>query len=147
VANVGPGRRAIRRSALAGPHPELGSSCHLQNGAGQAARQDFEDAFHKAGERHERVWVFISVVMLSLLMVGTLFFVAVNSPVQSVERNPRQRGYQPGRSGETPCATIARPAAIVASSAFAEVASSTTAAKRSRPRLTRVYAPRYGLNP
>jgi cytochrome c oxidase subunit 2 len=41
------------------------------------ARQDFEDAFQKAGERHERVWVFSSIVMLSLLMVGTLYFVVL----------------------------------------------------------------------
>ena len=35
----------------------------------------FEDAFHRAAERHERVWVFVSIVLLSLLMLGTMFFV------------------------------------------------------------------------
>ena len=35
----------------------------------------FEDAFHRAAERHERVWVFIAIAMLTLLLVGTMFFV------------------------------------------------------------------------
>lgn len=38
----------------------------------------FEEAFHKVAERHERIWVFISVVLLSLLLIGTLFFVVLD---------------------------------------------------------------------
>lgn len=33
----------------------------------------FEDAFHHAAERHERIWVFIAIVLLTLLLAGTLF--------------------------------------------------------------------------
>lgn len=39
---------------------------------------DFEDAFHKAAERHERVWVFATIVLLTLLLIGTMFFVVVD---------------------------------------------------------------------
>jgi cytochrome c oxidase subunit 2 len=39
------------------------------------AQSEFEDAFHKVAERHERVWVFMSMLLLSLLTIGTLFFV------------------------------------------------------------------------
>jgi len=39
-----------------------------------ASPPGFEDAFHKAAERHERVWIFISMLLLSLLLIGTLFF-------------------------------------------------------------------------
>jgi cytochrome c oxidase subunit II len=35
----------------------------------------FEAAFHRSAERHERVWIFVTIVMLTLLLVGTLFFV------------------------------------------------------------------------
>ena len=42
------------------------------------AQSEFEDAFHKAAERHERVWVFIAMLLLSLLMIGTLFFVVLD---------------------------------------------------------------------
>lgn len=35
----------------------------------------FEAAFHKTADRHERVWIFLCVTMLSLLMVGSLFYV------------------------------------------------------------------------
>lgn len=35
----------------------------------------FEDAFHRSAERHERVWVFVAIVLLTLLLVGTMFFV------------------------------------------------------------------------
>ncbi|MDR3535462.1 MAG: cytochrome c oxidase subunit II [Acetobacteraceae bacterium] len=43
-----------------------------------AAPPGFEEAFHQAAERHERVWVFIAIVLLSLLMAGTLFFVVLD---------------------------------------------------------------------
>src|SRR5579859_1927645 len=43
-----------------------------------SARRSFEEAFHEAGERHERIWVFIAMVMLALLMVGTMFFVVLD---------------------------------------------------------------------
>src|SRR5258708_4559109 len=42
------------------------------------AQSEFEDAFHKAAERHERIWVFIALLLLSLLMIGTLFFVVLD---------------------------------------------------------------------
>ncbi|MFP6560769.1 cytochrome c oxidase subunit II [Paraburkholderia sp. B3] len=35
----------------------------------------YEDAFHRAAERHERAWVFVVLVMLALLLVGTMFYV------------------------------------------------------------------------
>lgn len=43
-----------------------------------AAQPGFEDAFHKAAERHERVWVFIAMLLLSLLLLGTLFFIVLD---------------------------------------------------------------------
>ena len=43
-----------------------------------AAPPGFEDAFHKAAERHERIWVFVSIVLLTLLLIGTLFFVVLD---------------------------------------------------------------------
>jgi cytochrome c oxidase subunit II len=42
------------------------------------AQSEFEDAFHKVAERHERVWVFIAMLLLSLLLIGTLFFVVLD---------------------------------------------------------------------
>ncbi|HVY16176.1 MAG TPA: cytochrome c oxidase subunit II [Rhodopila sp.] len=39
---------------------------------------DFEAAFHRSAERHERVWVFIAIVMLALLLVGSMFFVVLD---------------------------------------------------------------------
>ncbi len=39
------------------------------------ASSAFEDAFHKAAERHERAWVFLAVTMLTLLLAGTMFLV------------------------------------------------------------------------
>ena len=42
------------------------------------AQSEFEDAFHEVAERHERVWVFIAMVLLSLLLIGTLFFVVLD---------------------------------------------------------------------
>ncbi len=35
----------------------------------------FENAFHKAAELHERVWIFIVLAMLALLTAGTMFYV------------------------------------------------------------------------
>lgn len=53
---------------------------------------EFEDAFHKAAERHERVWIFIAMLLLSLLLIGTLFFVVLDYGVvvktDSYHRNP-----------------------------------------------------------
>jgi cytochrome c oxidase subunit II len=43
-----------------------------------AAQSEFEDAFHKAAERHERIWAFIAMLLLSLLLIGTLFFVVLD---------------------------------------------------------------------
>ena len=39
---------------------------------------EFEAAFHRSAERHERVWVFASIAMLSLLLVATMGFVVVD---------------------------------------------------------------------
>ena len=38
----------------------------------------FEQAFHRSAQRHERVWIFLSVTMLVLLLVGTLFFAVLD---------------------------------------------------------------------
>lgn len=35
----------------------------------------FESAFHRSAERHERVWIFVTVVLVTLLLIGTMFFV------------------------------------------------------------------------
>lgn len=56
--------------------------------------QRFEHAFHRSAERHERVWIFISVTMLVLLLLGTLFYAVfdyglVTKPV-SYNSNPTQ---------------------------------------------------------
>jgi cytochrome c oxidase subunit II len=42
------------------------------------AQSEFEAAFHKVAERHERIWVFIALLLLSLLLIGTLFFVVLD---------------------------------------------------------------------
>ena len=39
-----------------------------------AGRPGFEDAFHKAAERHERAWVFVSLVMLMGVLACTMYF-------------------------------------------------------------------------
>lgn len=38
----------------------------------------FEEAFHHSAERHERAWVFLTIVMLSLLLVATMGFVVID---------------------------------------------------------------------
>ena len=43
-----------------------------------AAQSEFENAFHQTAERHERIWVFAAMLLLSLLMIGTLFFVVLD---------------------------------------------------------------------
>ena len=40
-----------------------------------AGRPGFEDAFHKAAERHERAWVFVTLVMLMGILACTMYFV------------------------------------------------------------------------
>ncbi len=40
-----------------------------------AQPDDFEAAFHRSAERHERAWVMVSIVLLTLLLAGTMFFV------------------------------------------------------------------------
>jgi cytochrome c oxidase subunit II len=42
------------------------------------AQSEFEDAFRQVAERHERVWIFIAMLLLSLLLIGTLFFVVLD---------------------------------------------------------------------
>lgn len=41
----------------------------------------YDVAFHRVAERHERVWIFMSIVLLSLLVVGTMFFVVLDYDV------------------------------------------------------------------
>jgi cytochrome c oxidase subunit 2 len=67
------------------------------------AQSEFEDAFHKAAERHERVWVFISMLLLSLLLIGTLFFVVLDYGVVV-----KTDGYQtnPAAVGTTDTALV-----------------------------------------
>lgn len=38
----------------------------------------FDHAFHRAADRHERVWIFFTIAMLALLFAGTLAFVAID---------------------------------------------------------------------
>jgi len=38
----------------------------------------FEHAFHRVAQRHERIWVFLSVTMLALLLLGTLFYAVLD---------------------------------------------------------------------
>jgi len=38
----------------------------------------FDHAFHKVAERHERIWLFTSLVLLSLLMAGAMYFVVAD---------------------------------------------------------------------
>lgn len=40
-----------------------------------AEPDEFEAAFHLAAERHERAWLMVAVVLLTLLLAGTMFFV------------------------------------------------------------------------
>jgi cytochrome c oxidase subunit II len=40
-----------------------------------ADQSPFEDAFRRSAERHERVWIFVAVALLTLLLAGTMFFV------------------------------------------------------------------------
>lgn len=40
-----------------------------------AGHPGLEQAFHKSAERQERIWAFIAVVLLSLLLIGSMFFV------------------------------------------------------------------------
>jgi cytochrome c oxidase subunit 2 len=60
------------------------------------AQSEFEDAFHQAAERHERVWVFIAMLLLSLLLIGTLFFVVLDYGVvvktDGYQTNPAAAG-------------------------------------------------------
>ena len=41
-------------------------------------QSEFEDAFHKAAERHERVWIFIAMLLLAMLLIGTLIIVVLD---------------------------------------------------------------------
>jgi cytochrome c oxidase subunit 2 len=38
--------------------------------------ESYEELFEKVAERHERVWIFISIVLMALLFVGTVLYVA-----------------------------------------------------------------------
>lgn len=38
----------------------------------------FEAAFHRAAERHERIWIFLAVAMLALLTAGTMFYSVID---------------------------------------------------------------------
>ena len=42
------------------------------------AANEFEDAFHRSAERHERIWVFCTIAMLALLLVATMAFVVAD---------------------------------------------------------------------
>lgn len=43
--------------------------------SGAAEHDPFENAFHRAAERHERAWVFVAITLLVTLLAGTMFFV------------------------------------------------------------------------
>lgn len=53
------------------------------------AQSEFEDAFHRVAERHERVWIFIAMLLLTMLLIGTLFFVVIDYGVVA-----KTGGYQ-----------------------------------------------------
>lgn len=62
----------------------------------------FEHAFHRTAERHERIWVFIVVVMALLLGLGTMFYVVLDYGVVTkgvaFSVDPAvQPGFQAGR--------------------------------------------------
>ncbi len=65
----------------------------------QTVDPGFEDAFHKAAERHERIWVFLAMLLLSLLLVATLFYVVLDFGVIA-----KTNGYR-----RDPAATAATP--------------------------------------
>jgi cytochrome c oxidase subunit 2 len=52
-------------------------------------QSEFEAAFHRAAERHERIWVFIAMLLLTMLLIGTLFFVVIDYGVVA-----KTNGYQ-----------------------------------------------------
>jgi len=58
----------------------------------EARRTAFEQAFHRVAERHERIWIFLSVTLLALLLVGTAFYVVADFGVvpktAATYRNP-----------------------------------------------------------
>jgi cytochrome c oxidase subunit II len=44
----------------------------------RTASDGFEEAFGKAAERHERAWIFFAALLLSLLVIGSMFFVVLD---------------------------------------------------------------------
>jgi cytochrome c oxidase subunit 2 len=60
----------------------------------------FEQAFHNSAERHERVWTFIAVVLLCLLLAGSMFFVVFDYGVvvrtDGFRRDPAAAATAPG---------------------------------------------------
>jgi cytochrome c oxidase subunit II len=71
------------------------------------AQSDFEDAFHKVAERHERIWVFIAMLLLSLLLIGTLFFVVLDYGVVV-----KTDGYHPNPAAVGTTAPFADPTLV-----------------------------------
>ena len=72
-----------------------------------AAQSEFENAFHKAAERHERIWVFIAMLLLSLLLIGTLFFVVLDYGVVV-----KTDGYHPNPAAVGTTAPFADPTLV-----------------------------------
>ena len=42
------------------------------------ATNEYERAFHHVAERHERIWVFLSLVLLAVLLAGSMFYVVID---------------------------------------------------------------------
>lgn len=41
----------------------------------QSPMTPFEHAFHESGERHERIWIFIVLILLAIFTIGSMFYV------------------------------------------------------------------------
>jgi cytochrome c oxidase subunit 2 len=65
-----------------------------------APSASLEEAFHNSAERHERAWIFVAVVLLSLLLIGTMFFVVLDYGVvvgtAGFRRDPADLGANAG---------------------------------------------------
>lgn len=76
-----------------------------------AGRPGFEDAFHKAAERHERAWVFVTLVMLMGILACTMYFVVYDYGV--VVRTAAYRSDPTALGGPAPGVVPAADAGLV----------------------------------
>ncbi len=76
-----------------------------------AGRPGFENAFHKSPERHERAWVFVSLVLLMGVLACTMYYVVYDYGV--VVRTADYRSNPAELGGATPGAVPAAEAGLV----------------------------------